>query len=407
MLNVQFDIVKCYIYNKYIIYNIKIMASQFKHYDLEIIKPDFDSPLTSTILELEKLRNKVLGGSTPVAIFFQLKNIFHFLESLGSARIEGNNTTLSELVERKIEEKKEHDKEENFIEIDNMEKAMGFIEEVTTQNTIINKAYILELQKIIVKDLKTEGDLRAGNFRGHEVAINKSGHKPPTFLKVEDYMDELVEFINKKVNNQFELLITAITHHRFAWIHPFGNGNGRTVRALTYAMLIKQGFNVKSGRILNPTAIFCNDREKYYNMLAEGDKGTREGMLTWCDYVLNGLLREINKVDKLSDIVYLTNEILVPAFDFSLERQYINKSEHDILKLIIKKPDMIISSADLESLYPNKVASERSRIITRFKNKKMLLPLSEKGRKYTIGFNNSYLLRGIIEMLKTKGFASD
>lgn len=382
------------------------MSSQFKHYNLEIVKPDFDSPLTSTILELEKLRNKVLGGTTPAVVFFQLKNIFHFLESLGSARIEGNNTTLSELVERKIEDKKD-DGEENFREIENMEKAMAFIEEVTKQDTVINKAYILELQKIIVKDLNKEGDLNAGSFRNHEVSINKSEHKPPTFLKVDEYMDELVKFLNEKVNNQFELLITAISHHRFAWIHPFGNGNGRTVRALTYAMLIKQGFNVKSGRILNPTAIFCNDREKYYNMLAEGDKGTREGMLSWCDYVLNGLLREINKIDKLSDINYLTNEILVPAFDFSLERQYINKSEYDILKLIIKKPDMVISSADLEPMFPNKLPSERSRIIARFKNKKMLLPVSDKSRKYTIGFYNSYLLRGIIEMLKAKGFASD
>lgn len=381
------------------------MSSQFKHHNLEITKPDFDSSLTSTILELEKLRNKVLGGTTPIKIFFQLKDIFHFLESLGSARIEGNNTTLSELVERKIEEKK--DNSENFIEIENMEKAMEFIESNTNQDTVIGKAYILELQKIIVKGLEREGDRGAGSFRKYDVTINKSSHKPPTHIKVEEYMDELVEFINRKVGNQFELLITAITHHRFAWIHPFGNGNGRTVRALTYAMLIKQGFNVHKGRILNPTAIFCNDRERYYSMLAEADKGTREGILVWCDYVLNGLLREINKLDRLSDVNYLINDILLPAFDFSLERQFVNRSEYDILKLIIRKPEMIISSADLEPLFPNKLPSERSRIITRFKDKRMLLPLTEKGRKYTIGFYNSYLLRGVVNLLKQKGFTSD
>ena len=40
----------------------------------------------------------------------------------------------------------------------------------------------------------------------------------------------------------FDLIKVAIAHHRFVWIHPFGNGNGRVVRLLTYALLIKYGF---------------------------------------------------------------------------------------------------------------------------------------------------------------------
>jgi hypothetical protein len=57
--------------------------------------------LHEIILDLEKLRTKRLSGDIPPHIFFQLKDIFHFLETLGSARIEGNNTTLSELIEKK------------------------------------------------------------------------------------------------------------------------------------------------------------------------------------------------------------------------------------------------------------------------------------------------------------------
>jgi len=34
------------------------------------------------------------------------------------------------------------------------------------------------------------------------------------------------------------------------------------VRLLTYALLMKYGFNVNTGgRVLNPTAVFCNDRD--------------------------------------------------------------------------------------------------------------------------------------------------
>jgi hypothetical protein len=50
------------------------------------------------------LRKKELKGSTPNHIFFEIKNVFQFLESIGSARIEGNHTTISEFVEKFIPE---------------------------------------------------------------------------------------------------------------------------------------------------------------------------------------------------------------------------------------------------------------------------------------------------------------
>ena len=70
----------------------------FNHFDLKLIEPDFGSSLTDLIIELDYLRKKQLGGSTHPKVFFQLKNIFHKLESIGSARIEGNNTTIAEYI---------------------------------------------------------------------------------------------------------------------------------------------------------------------------------------------------------------------------------------------------------------------------------------------------------------------
>ena len=114
-----------------------------------------------------------------------------------------------------------------------------------------------------------------------------------------------VNFINSKNSPQFDLLKTAISHHRFTRVHPFSNGNGRTVRALTYGMLIKQGFNLEKGRIINPTAVFCSNRENYCNMLERADAGTKNGLLTWSEYVLTGLQAEVSKADKLADYSFL------------------------------------------------------------------------------------------------------
>ena len=41
------------------------------------------------------LRRLVVQMDTPKPVFWQLEEVFHLLESLASARIEGNNTTLA------------------------------------------------------------------------------------------------------------------------------------------------------------------------------------------------------------------------------------------------------------------------------------------------------------------------
>lgn len=58
------------------------MDSKFKHFDLRLLEPVFGSKLTDLIIELDYLRKKELGGTTHHRIFFQLKEIFHILESI-------------------------------------------------------------------------------------------------------------------------------------------------------------------------------------------------------------------------------------------------------------------------------------------------------------------------------------
>jgi Fic family protein len=376
--------------------------AKFFHYDLKIIEPAFGSSLTDLIIELDYLRKKQLRGSTHPTVFFQLKHIFHTLESIGSARIEGNNTTIAEYIETKLES--DETPPPSIKEIQNIEKAMEFIEE--TKDDPINRLFISEMHKKVVETLqpppKGEGDHTPGEYRKKNVVIAKSLHNPPESILVGEYMDELFEFINKKNNSKYDLLKTAIAHHRFVWIHPFTNGNGRTVRLFTYAMLVKLGFNVSSGRILNPTAIFCSNRDNYYHYLSKADSGTDDGMLSWCEYVLKGLKEEIEKIDKLLDYQFLSKEILIPTINYSIEKKYITDLEAKILKLTVEK--QVIQAGDLQPLFPGKLKPEISRQIKRLITKKMLMPEKQNTRKYIIRFDNNYLLRGIIKNLGKRGF---
>lgn len=374
----------------------------FNHHNLALLNPSFDSPLVDVLTELEHLRRLQLQGTTPAQVFFQLKYIFHMLESLGSARIEGNHTTLADYVESKLEGTRQAPSDQ-LREMENIEAAMAYIEDSIQPGDMLTEHFIRELHVITVKELEREGDATPGAYRQKQVKIAQSEHLPPEFIQVPHYMQELVAFINENHPPKYDLIKVALAHHRFGWIHPFGNGNGRVVRLLTYTLLIKYGFNVKtSGRVLNPTAVFCNDRDQYYAMLARADSGTQEGLEAWCVYVLQGILIELRKVDRLADFGYLSDKILAPALSYAKERGLITTLEESVLQITAKRG--IAKAADLADAMPDMSPAQRTYQIRKLVERKMLQPIKEGARQYTIGFSNNYLMRGVVHALSNEGF---
>lgn len=376
--------------------------------NIHIPDPSWGSDLANIILDLEKLRTKKLGGNVPPYIFFQLKEIFHILETLGSARIEGNNTTLSEYVEKIIEQ--ENNQDESNDEIVNLDKAIEFIEENTDEQTPLNRLYISQIHKILTHNLTQpphgEGSRYPGELRNHSVSIKSSGHTPPAPLVLNDYFLKFVDFINAQHKEQYQLLMVAIAHHRFEYIHPFDNGNGRMGRLLNYAFLIKLGFQVKHGRIINPSSVFYTDRDKYYNMLSKADSLSDVDLLEWCEYFLLGLKNEIEKIDSLLDKEYVKNKILLPTIKLALGNEHITNQEYKILEYLINNNDMSMKSEELSFLGISD-SKMKSRIMGKLKDKKMIIPTTTNGRIYTLRFVNNYLLRAIMKVLDNNGFISD
>lgn len=374
------------------------------HAKLRLVTPTFDSSLTDLIIDLDHLRRKEFVGTTPPGLFVQLKRIFHTLESIGSARIEGNRTTLAEYIETKIEG--DTDQNSSVVEIRNMEKAMSFIDD-NIRKTKINHGFVANLHKMVVKGLpkppKGEGDKTPGKYRAIQVFIGGADHLPPDPKDVRGAMDELFGWLNHDDPPKYDLIKIAIAHHRFMWIHPFANGNGRTGRLLTYALLVKSGFNVDVGRILNPSAVFCSDRNKYYEALSKADYGTDEGILVWCEYVLGGLRNEIEKIDRLLNYDYLSQEILIPAIRLSQESGLIDRVDAKLLKRGIECGTF--QASDWRDLLPGKAPSEITRVINRLKNSKLIIADGgEKSRKYVVCFSNNFLLRSVMRLLDEKGF---
>lgn len=365
---------------------------------LQMPAPAFQSKITNLIFSLEHMRDRRLHGSTPPWLFFDLKDIMHQLESLTSARIEGNRTTIMSVVESVIEDN-ETTEDESLKELRNINEAIAFIE-AHIMNSAIDRAFISELHKIVVKDLQSDGSRFPGQYRPTNVEILNSAHTPPDHTAVPALMEELIKFINEDRESQYDLLTTAVAHHRFTAIHPFDNGNGRTVRLLTYAMLTKQRFiDDKGNRLLNPSAIFCMDRQKYYDMLAAADMGTEEGILGWCEYVLTGIKTEIEKIDKLLDADFSIDNIILPSLKLALEKKQINQLEYDILK--VATTESPFQASDIRYLFgpgeSNRVAA--SRMLSKLKKERFIMVHPKYKLKYVLRFSNNYLLRGVMRQL--------
>ncbi len=344
----------------------------------------------------------------PPWIFFGVKNLFQTVESVISTHIEGNNTTIAAYVEAARNIKKKINIDQKIKMILNLENTIKDIEKEVDTNTAFNKGFILDLHRKVVDGLDTtrdgEGDARPGAYRNEHREIQNYTHVLPQHTDLRDLMDQLIKFINTPVPHTMELIKIAIVHHRFVWIHPFGNGNGRVVRLLTYAMLVRAGYIDKDGnRLLDPTAVFGSNKLTYYDKLSGADDLSEEGATAWCEYMLSGLTQEIHKIDQLLDADFTKREIVIPAIIYAHEKQKITKLERDMLLVCVDKN--LVAASDFRDLFPASTSHVRiSQVINKLREQNLVQAPRPGARKYMLCMNNNLLTTGILRKLDENGF---
>jgi len=167
-----------------------------------------------------------------------------------------------------------------------------------------------------------------------------------------------------------------------------------------FSQTLSTGFAVQG--ILNPTAIFCIDRDQYYKMLAKADSGTEEGQLSWCEYVLENLKVEISKIENLLNQDYLLDKVLFPALKVSLSKNILTEDEYSVLVQGCKLGEF--KAGDVKDVLAKKYPYEVSRILNRLKDQNMIDIVPDSKRKYFVVFTKSLLLRGLIAALKQESF---
>ena len=88
----------------------------------------------------------------------------------------------------------------------------------------------------------TPGEWRADV--DHDVAVGR--HVPPSSARIADFMRYFEErFTLDRMGRAAQLMAIASAHHRFNYIHPFLDGNGRVSRLMSHAMASVSGVGAR------------------------------------------------------------------------------------------------------------------------------------------------------------------
>ncbi len=381
-------------------------------YILNIPTPSFDDTIVDDILELEANRTRFVVGSIHPYVFSSVKHVFHLLESLHSARIEGNRTTVEDLAE--AEATGNVTETEALREIHNIDDAMHWVEAEFKKDARrqIDAPFLNELHRLVVKNLRPraeggEGDERPGRMRSSQVYVTNARFVPPTPTELPALVDELVAFVNGSRPNRQELLRIAVAHHRFTHIHPYVNGNGRVARLLTYAMLIRAGLRVHEWQIVNPTAAFCLDRSGYMHHLALADSGREEDMLEWCRFVLRGLRRDIDKAMRLLDASGIVDTLIIPVVNTAESNGMISAHDASILRALASENVQTATASFFRQWYPSASPARISQQIARLKSEGLIQAWPNvSSRQYVLNLTGKRTVRALFARLTELGFVT-
>lgn len=258
-------------------------------------------------------KKAIIDNARPLSsgLVSRIKDDISLEWTYNSNAIEGNSLTLVEtrvVIEDGMtiggKSLREH------FEVINHNSAIHYLEEIVSEDYVMRSIDILSLHELVLDNIDK---INAGRIRNVRLRIMGANFTPPSPAKVSDYLDILIDFVNKNPLGLVVPVLAAVFHHQFVWIHPFSDGNGRTGRLAMNLVLQSYGYP--------PAIILKNDRKKYYDALNQANNGRYEKITL---LVLQGLERTLNMYldiipDAYGDYDSLTNIAEEPAVPYGAE----------------------------------------------------------------------------------------
>lgn len=288
--------------------------------------------ITPNLLEnIKKITREIseLNSQTfPKVIFQEMEKEANAQSAYSSTSIEGNPLPLTEV--KKILKNKPSQARDTEREIINYNDSLLWLkEQLLSKKFEFNSRLILGTHKLVTDRLLPK--FQAGKYRAEPVFVNdpkrrKAIYWPPDPQDVPALMKELIKFVSKMRGNLDPVILAGLFHKQFVIIHPFIDGNGRTVRLATKAILANLGidtfhlFSFENYYNRNVTAYFNNVGVKgnYYDIYKNVT------FTSWLEYFSGGILDELLRVRKILESDKRTDRVIYsPDEKVSEEQQKI------------------------------------------------------------------------------------
>jgi Fic family protein len=227
----------------------------------------------------------------------KLHGIYLAKGALATTAIEGNTLTEEEVLNR-IEGKLQLPPSKEYLgqEIDNIVKACNSIADDlfkgTSTSSDICISDIKRYNKLVLENLPLEDNIIAGEIRKYSVGVGT--YRAAPYEDCEYLLERLCNWLNtefKEPNEEskvaFGILKAIIAHLYLAWIHPFGDGNGRVARLIEFQTLIGSGIPSAAAHLLSNH--YNATRSLYYKQLDQSTKASN-GEFLFIKYALQGFI---------------------------------------------------------------------------------------------------------------------
>ncbi len=211
--------------------------------------------------------------------------------------IEGNTLSPKEVLRRvKTRQPLPTSQEYQGKEVDNIVDACNIVSKQMIdegRDCTITPERIEWFNKMVLRDLKLPEDVVPGQIRHHSVGVADYQGAPHEDCKY--LLQQLCEWINGlrvDTNSVAIATIRAVLSHLYlAWIHPFGDGNGRTARLIEFQILLGVGMPTVACHLLSNH--YNQTRSEYYRQLSLASKTS--DVLPFIRYAVQGLVDHLDR----------------------------------------------------------------------------------------------------------------
>jgi Fic family protein len=259
--------------------------------DLSIAAPSLWISLGECQSKCEHIARVPLRPDTSERLF----KVYLAKGALASSAIEGNTLTEQQVLEH-LEGRLELPPSQRYLqkEVDNIIKVCNeILTHIPTGTGLdLDSDRIKRINAQVLDGLPLPDYVVPGTLRTYPVTVGSYRGVPPE--DCEFLLDRLCQWLSSDpftprpgYEIATAILKSIVAHLYMAWIHPFGDGNGRTARLIEFQILISSGVPAPAAHLLSNH--YNQTRTEYYRQLVQASSSGGD-IMPFVLYAVQGFL---------------------------------------------------------------------------------------------------------------------